>query len=574
MSSINRRGICNAYKVYLLLTLIIYIYILLFHCAREIGFQRFEGIFVSYINLILNEHAVWTYDLFPFSAQTSIDIDQSLPQRVQGVVGTQTYWPNLVSLYLILHYVTGITPFQLMLSSMLMIIIPFCYFLVAREYVRNHEFNRIIILLFTIYLILRLATSSSPMYVWQPTLIITLIILFALSQVFRAAPKKKVYSFIIIFLLFSLACYWHTAHFKIFFFIASTLMVGIIGYIYYSILQRSTPEKAQGFRGIISSNALFYVASIIVTIVFSQQWRSGYISVAYERIDLFELVNLFFKKIQGELAFHVPYAYNYKEYFWGGVYFNSYIIILICSVLLLGIPLIYSFLHKEKEYRHNILIGRIFCYSVILSQIIFIVLYYNTNSIDLNYVPFFFPLMGLCLYSSIKMKPSRLSNIIKKLIILLLIILVISSCIGIASLNASNDAGRASLTTYSDTQNSFEWYYNAHDQNKNTIVDFNILGKYLQREAYKQNLKIRYVDLSPSHVQLLVEGEQDPIPNIDGNYVIIDYYSLKNSVPVHTTSSRSMLLFPEDRLDVIANKQKIYQDNRVVVYLLRSNSGH
>lgn len=570
MSSINKRGIYNAYKICILVALFVYIYVLLFHCTREIGFQRFEGIFVSYINLVLNGHTDWIYNPFPFSTQPLLYIDQSLPQRVQGVVGTQTYWPNLVSLYLILHQVTGIQPYQLMLSPLLMIIIPICYFLVVREYIQNHEFNHIIISLFTVYIVLGLAKSSSPMYVWQPALIITLIILFAFNRVFRAAPKKKIYSCIVVFLLFSLACYWHSAHFKIFFFIASTLIVSIIAYIYYSFRQGSMLGYAQNFRSIVSSNALFYVASIIVTIVFSQQWRSGYISVVYENVDLFEVINLFFKKTRGELAFPVPYAYNYKEYFWGEVYFDSYIVVLIGSMLIFAIPLIYSYLLKEEKYKYNILTGRIFCYSIILSQIIFIVLYYNTKAIDLGYVPFFFPLMGLCLYSSIKMKPSKLSNIIQKVIILLLIVLIVSSCIGIVSLNASNDAGKASLTTYSDTQNSFEWYYKAHDPNRSTIVDFNILGKYLQREAYKQDLKIQYVDLSPSHVQSLIESEQKAIPNIDGSYVIIDYYSLKNNVPIHTTYSRSMLLFPEDQLDIGTGikKQKIYQDNRISTYLL------
>lgn len=288
---------------------------------------------------------------------------------------------------------------------------------------------------------------------------------------------------------------------------------------------------------------------------------------------MFELLNLFFKKAQGELAFQVPYAYNYKEYFWGEVYFNSYITLLIASVLLFAIPLIYSFLLKEEKYDSNVLTARIFCYSVILSQIIFVVLYYNTKSVDLGYVPFFFPLMGLFLYSSIKPKPSTLSNIFRILIVILLIVLVTSSLIGILSLNASNDAGKASLTTYSDTQNSFEWYYDVHDQNKNTIVDFNILGKYLQREACKQDLKTRYVDLSPSHIQLLTGDGEGSIQSVDGDYVIIDYYSLRSNIPIHTTTSRSLLLFPEDQLDTIANKQKIYLDNKISIYLLTSKIG-
>jgi hypothetical protein len=151
----------------------------------------------------------------------------------------------------------------------------------------------------------------------------------------------------------------------------------------------------------------------------------------------------------------------------------------------------------------------------------------------------------------------------------MLIILIILNATCSVCLLLTNQAGTNSETKYNNVEECFQWLYSDAPRNKDLIVDFNILGLFLQHEAKTNNLSFSYVDLSPATYEVLV-GDENNVPSaLRGNYVVVDHATMMEGLPIHTTSARAMLIPEWNRIDGCAKQDKLYSDSHLSVFIFK-----
>lgn len=317
-------------------------------------------------------------------------------------------------------------------------------------------------------------------------------------------------------------------------------------------------------RNIFSRTTSFFIISVIVSLTFMHLWQSSYIGDFFRTADLLDFISKGLIQLMGGTPFPVPYEFNYKDLLWGKIYFISILLIYIISTLILILSLLpHIFISKNVKKGNGARLPLIFGLAVIFAQMINSFLYYKSESINFIYAPLFFPIIGV--YSLIFSDRKRK---FRKAIILSLSLIIVLSLLSNIALNVTDEAGATSVIMYKDTESSFKWIYNNMNRNKTIVTDFNILGKYLQREAEISKPSIEYEYISSNSYGVLV-GDTEISKYLSNNYAIVDHATMSKGLPIHSYGSRALFEPKWIQIDNCRNQDKIYEDNYVSIFIFK-----
>jgi hypothetical protein len=108
------------------------------------------------------------------------------------------------------------------------------------------------------------------------------------------------------------------------------------------------------------------------------------------------------------------------------------------------------------------------------------------------------------------------------------------------------------------------------DRDKTVIADFNILGKYLQREAKVSKPSIDYEYITPDSYSVLV-GDNSIIPSyLAKNYAVIDHATMSEGLPIYPGTYVSRLIIPLlEPINNCTSQDKIYEDNYISIFMFK-----
>lgn len=543
-------------KIWSIVLCFIISYVMIYHIENEIYLERFPGIFIGFIDAVLNNHISLNYlssaPLFYFN----VSVDPSLPDKIRGVAITESYFPNNIFYFLILVYLLGISPQSIVILPLGVLFIPSAYLALIREYIPiKDNYDYLLHIFVGIYYIIFLSVTKfyGSFYVAPTALMLVLIIFFCIKKFVENDKTKHIYYLILCISLLSLAHTWHSMLMIVLTYIialyATFIFIDIFRFIQYS--EQNTLIKNEKY-------SLLVVTSIVITLTFTHLWQSNYLDVFLKDASIYEFLLKAFLKLKGGIPFEVPYAYNYKDLWWGQVYFKSYFFILIISSIMLAIAALLIFLNKSSNFLEH---SSTYVLAILMAQIINAYSYYKSNSINFPIVTLFFPLLATSYITKIQTKN------IKKLLIISLILMILLSIVCSVSLRFTNEAGETSLTKYENTESSFEWIFYKADKSKEIIVDFNIIGKYISREAKMSNqLSLKYKDLHPEHYEILVGDALNYLPE---TYVVIDQATMSKGLPVHVIAARALLKPELSRINRCSNQNKLYEDGHISIFMLK-----
>lgn len=541
--------------------------ILIYYYLKEPNIERFEGIFVGYIEMYLNNHIQLDhFQLIPLF-ESNIPVDQSLPLRVQNIVESESYYPSLASLFLIIQYISGMSPQLLVILPLGLIFIPLVYISIigAFNFSKNGRYiSFLTIILFIIFL--SITRYYGSFYVAPPAMMLFLTIFLCIKKYFEDSLIGKRYSIIIIICILSLCHYWHSPTMLTFYFVVSLFLV--IGT--FCILSKNIKKYNITFDNNFTFRRSVYllVATVVVILTFFHLWQSQYLSLFINSPDI-DLLSLFSQKLFGKNPFPVPYAFNYKDLMLGQIYYIAYLLTLILSSVMIAIPLMFFLFRAKAERRLNITTSVIFSLSIILTQIVSTITYIKSNSIGFPLIPLLLPLLSVWLFYDLDNRYQILKKFhFKFFLYSMLITLIVLNAVCAVCLPLTNEAGTNSDTKYNSASNCFNWIYSKTPLNKNIVVDFNILGLFIQHEAKISKMDLSYIDLSPKIYQILV-GDHQGSSSLKGNYVVIDQATMTNGLPVHVTTTRAMLIPQWNRINVCPNQDKLYADSHLSVFLFK-----
>lgn len=555
------------FKIWLTILCVVIACTTVHHINGEVYYDRFSAIFVGFIDIYLNGHISLHYFSNAPLFHSNIQVDSSLPCRVQGVALCESYFPNFVSHFLILHYITGLSPQILVILPLGVFFIPIAYLAIIRAYVPIREiYDYIFHILLGIYFIIYLSATKfyGSFYVAPTSLLLALTIFLCIKKSFDEHARSQYYVIICIIML-SLAHTWHSMlMITLFYIIGLWMILAIMLYLFtkFSTGITCTKLSPKKYTSII-------IISMIISLTFSHLWQSGYVGLFLTEASFWDFLSKCLIQLFGGVSFPVPYVFNYKDLFFGKVYFISYLFILFFSSLILLIPIILYLLQLKRD---SILMDNIhlaYALSIIFAQAINVVAYYKTDSINFPYIVLFFPIFGLGLFTT---NMDYRTNLLNNIIAILLIILIISSLFCVVSLSFTNEAAQTSITKYKDTKTSFEWIYYHADKTEGIIVDFNILGKYLSREAKISKPHINYQDLTPEDYGVVV-GDVKPT-YLGEKYIVIDHATMSKGLPIHSISSRSLLKPELDRINNCSNQNKLYEDSHISIFRIFPQATH
>lgn len=533
-------------------------YVTVYHIENEVYFERFPGIFVGFIDMVLNNHISITY--FPSTPliYSNISIDQPLPDRIQGIAHTETYFTSFVIYFLVLVYLLGISPESLVVLPLGVLFIPLTYFVLIRNYISIRDnYDYVLQILTGVYYIIYLSTTKfyGSFYVAPTAFLLVLIILICIKKFIENDELKHIYYIILCLSLLSLSHMWHSM-------LAIILTYIISLFVIFTFINILYVPSFRYYVKFIKNNKILplLVITTIISSTFTHLWQSNYFDIFLKEASIHEFILKALLKLKGSLAFEVPYAYNYKDLLWGQVYFKSYLFILFLLSIILISSIFFTLSSNKKlkvpEY------SLIYALSILLAQIINAYCYYKSESINFPYVTLYFPLFGAGLIT--KAQPSNIK--IKKFLIICFILIIMLSILCAVSLRFTNEAGETSLTKYENTKSSFEWIFYKADKNKEIIIDFNIIGKYISREAkMTDQLCLKYIDLSPEHYRILVG---DTFNYLQEKYVIIDEKTMSEGRPINVIASRALLKPELERINSCMNQNKLYKDGYISIFIL------
>ncbi len=540
-------------------------YVMLHRVLNEVDFQRFSNIFVGFIEVHLNQHLTLDYfNIFPIFNK-KVTIDPSFPYRFQRIMGTESYYVLITYLFIITHLITNLSPQLLIVIPLGVLFLPIIWLAVIRAYIPlNNKPNIVFCILLAIYYLLYVVTTKAygSFYVSPPSSALFLLIFLCIYRFFYSKNNKGNYFLIMVICYISLTLYWHTLVMSSLYFVLALFI--ILGSLYiYSLMSKTTSQYKQLF-GISTSIAAI---SIVASFTFIHLWQSSYVDKFIAETNLWDFITKAIMKFQGGVPFAVPYSFNYKNLFFGSLYFKSLLIIHFLAMLLLVIPIILN-VYYIKTKGCDIELPLVFSISIFFAQIIHVISYYQTKSLSFFYVPLYFPLFGIQLFANTVKREDSFYQITKAFITFSIIIMIILSLICVFSIGNIREAGETSVTKYIDTENSFNWIYSHHISNK-VIVDFNILGKYLQRESYKPELKIEYIDLNVySYSYFLGDNNYLP-PSFSNSYLIIDHATMEKGLPIHITEGRTLISSNYKKINSCKHQNKIYDDDFIAIYQIR-----
>lgn len=560
-------------KRILLITSIIFLffcsYIMIHHVTNALYTERFEGYFLSIVDLYFNGKTdLDQFAIFPFWYQ-NLALDQNLPLKLAQMKLSESFFPNFFMLFISISLLTGLSPQLLMTLPLGLFFIPFIYVNVIKSFI-NYKLdipNTALIssMLFIFYLFyLGITRYYGSFYVAPVTMALFLTSVFCINKILKKNDLR--YFILMCFIIISLVYYWHTMFMQLIFFIIAISIV----YCFFYFLKEKKIFRFQ-WETLNQNKQLFFLIlfSLIIAMGFSQLWRSSYARAFYTEANLPEFISNAVLKFTGNTPFSVPYIFNYKISFLGMVYFISLQMILFLSLIILLASILFWLklsLEKRKIIVTNSLIMGI---SIVLTQIILVVSYYKTDSLSFALVPLFFPLFGIAIIFSFSNEiESEIINYwisLRRIIILFLGLMIILAILCNSSLYLTNEAGSTSITKYSDAKSSFYWLNNKLIPGSEVIVDFNIIGKFGQLEAKESYFYLEYEDLTPKKYQTLV-GDIKVDSRLRGSYSVIDRITMENGLPVHITSNRALLQEKIIQIDNSDNQLKIYEDDFISIY--------
>ena len=364
--------------------------------------------------------------------------------------------------------------------------------------------------------------------------------------------------------LISLIYYWHSAFMELFYIICAVSVICFITLFLDKIKKGCLDRTGLLYKRLFH----LFLFSNMLGITFSQLWRSNYLEIFVTEAHLTEFVSLGFKKFLGQVPFYVPYVYNYKESFFGSIYFASLQLILLISFIILVVPLLIWLKYSMSDKKLVINLPVIFGLSIILAQIMMAISYYKTSSLSFPFIPLYFPIFGVAIALSLPeafkskfIHPKRLRGVIVGIIGILIALTLLCNI----SLNLTSEAGSTSVTKYADAKQSFYWLNEKTIQDTEVIVDFNIIGIYGQLESTGSFFKLNYLDLSPEMYQVLV-GDVHVNPRVEDRLIVVDHATMRKGLPIHTVYNRALLKEQISRIEVSPNQSKLYEDKFISVY--------
>jgi len=550
------------FKVASIFYLISSFFIFSYNYINQVNFQGYPNRFISFIEMVKHGYIDPSYIPIIPLFDSHISIDTSLSTFAQGVLKTNSLFPGLVSLYMIITDVLGLSPQSLMISSIGAILIPFAYYLLVKANFVNLNFRNdsqdFYFGLILIYGMIAFMVTKGYMAFYAGAIgnILLLLCLYCIIKYFNETNNKYVYFFMLTIITFSLSHYWHTALLNIMLFIISVFVVSNVVNI-INIKSYGSAYKKSAIRIDILTFLI-----IVIALTFNHVWQTNYPNYFVSEVNIFDFFSKLFIKLKGEVPFSFSYIFNYKDLFWGKIYFFSMLAIHFIGSVMLTYALYNLLRYKPKLENKAINQGLILGISLILAQIVSIIVYYPTKSLSFFYVPLFFPLFAVYIYGLTK--NVGFINYFMKISLVLIISLGLVCNI---SLLITNHAGETSITKYEDVGNSFGWILKYVKYNNLIICDYNILHKYLQYEAKVFKPKINFNYLVPEVYKSMVEGRS--LKSSDISYVVIDYKSMLKGIPIYSEGSRGKLLIPMlDKIDNSLAQNKIYQDNCLSIYNL------
>jgi len=364
--------------------------------------------------------------------------------------------------------------------------------------------------------------------------------------------------------LISLIYYWHSAFMQLFYVICAVFIICLVLLCLDKIKMGCLDRAGLLYKRIFH----LFLFSGVLGITFSQLWRNNYLEVFATEAHLTEFISLALQKFLGQAPFYVPYVYNYKEFFFGKVYFISLQFILFISFAILVLSLLIWLKHSINQKKLLISLPVIFGLSIFLAQIVLTISYYKTNSLSFPLIPLYFPLFGIAIVLSLsetfKSKFIHL-KCLRGIIVGIIGVLIVLSLLCNVSLNLTSEAGSTSVTKYADATQSFYWLNEKTIQDTEVIVDFNMIGIYGQLESMGSFFKLNYLDLSPEIYQVLV-GDMHVNQRVEGRLVVVDHATMREGLPIHTIFNRAFLKEQISRIEDSPNQSKLYEDKFISVY--------
>lgn len=538
-------------KLSLILLNIIITYVFILHVSREISFQRYENLFVSVIEMYLHGHInLDLISVFPLISSTN-NIDQSLSELSQSAIRCVSFFPNMIMIFLILHFITGLPPQLLEIMPLGVLFVPFAYMMLINKLVQDSILR--ILLLFYILIYLISTKYYGSFYVAPVSIILIIMIIYNLNLIYRKEESYGKRFLLLMICLFSLVHYWHTASSAVIALILSSYAILCIMYMYYHGQDENIPSP--------KSFLYFILIAIIIILTFTHLWESNYTSDFFNSGNLADYFSKALTKLYGNEPYYIDYSYNYKDNIYGTIYFYSLLsIMVISSILMAATSLLYI---KLVSKRYNLLniIPFVLTSGLIGAQIIHSVLYYKAYSINFFFIPLFYAIFGSHLYleSMLKIKPY-----IRNIYILGISLLIILALLCTVSYYTTNEQTATSITKYDNTKYSFLWIY-LKSGNNVVISDFNIIYKYLQRESYFSEPSLEYIHMTPEIYGVLV-GDKNLPKSLEGSCIAIDHATMIAGLPIHVLSSRARLEPRYTSINSCVSQDKIYMDNSISIY--------
>lgn len=557
-------------KILGIILCIIISYVMFQHVNNELYTQRYEGIFVGFIEMYLNKHISLNYFSPAPLFSSGVQIDPLVSTIAKHIMVTESFIPNFVMLFLTLHYITGLSPQLLVVLPLGVLFVPIAYLAVIKAYVPVKDGSNLIFqfLLATYIVIYLMATRwYGSFYGGPPAYLLLLILFLCIKRFYEKDNKSSSYYLIICLSMLSLAHYWHSILMMAVFFIMSLWIVSGLFYLSAIIAIKFVDIKERTSAKIIfSRSTLLFIISLILSLTFMHLWSTSYFGEFFRTAGLFDFLSNAATKLFGGNPFPVPYAFSYKDLFWGKIYFNSLLLIYVLATLILIIPVLLNILQAIRKKTIDIKLPLIFTLSILLGQIINAIAYYKSNSLAFPQVALFFPMFGVYLFiSTVSNKKEKL----RKIIISSLSIMIMLSLMCNISMYLTNEAGTTSVTKYADTKGSFEWLYHNIDRDKSVIADFNVLGKYLQRESKISKPSIEYKYITPDSYSVLV-GDNEVIPKyLTKNYAVVDHATMAKGLPIHSNTARALLKPELEQINNCSNQDKIYEDSYISTFMFK-----
>lgn len=555
-------------KIVLIFYCLFSCYIFVYYASNELYFERYPSVFLAFIQMNLKDYISLNYIPFMSLFTSSIHIPSGFPIKIQHIILAESYFPNTSYLFLMLQRVLNISPEVLLALPLGVIFIPISYLVLIRSCIPSNgdQYRRIFQYLLFIFVLVYIGSQNyyGSFYVAPPSFTLIILSVFLLKKSFETKARSPII-FSLLICVFSLVNYWHTGFMLYFFFIVSISLV----YYFIYLMTKLFPNLflSNNFSVLFAKSRYLIVIISIIFLAFIHLWQDSYLQFFVSDATLSDFIKRAILKLQGQVAFPIPYVFNYKDLFYGGFYFKSLILVYIISSVIFLIPIILFIINSLHTKKVFIKIPFLFAISILLAQILLIFAYYKTGSISFTYIPLFFPLFGIYLFLDLNSNNFVKNNFFwRNIIIVFLILIILLSLSNIVFFSLTNEVGMTSVTKYADTEDSFEWLYHKMNIDNPVIVDFNIIGKYIKRESMISRPRIKYVDLDTNIYSILVGDNTNLSVNLYNNYIIIDEATMQRGLPIQVNSGRGALVPLPVSIDNCHSQNKIYSDHFISVY--------